>query len=772
MSEKNFRSVGKSFKRIDGVEKITGRAMFTDDYLLNDTLIAKIVHSEIANGVVKNIDIEEALKIPGVEKIVTCFDVPKTKFPTAGHPWSTDPSHQDIADNNLLTSRVRFYGDNVAAVIATDSVACDRAIRAIKIEYEEYTPLITPSAAMAAKDIPPIHEDFKDNILAATSYEFGDFNEAIKEPGLIKFEDEFKTPIVQHCHIENPICYAYQHRGRMVVVSSTQIPHIVRRVVGQALDMPWGKIRVIKPFIGGGFGNKQDVLFEPLCAYLSTVVGGRCVKIDTTREETFACTRVRHAIDFKITSYVRPDGRFVARALEGVSNQGGYASHGHGIVAKASSVFRNVYQDEKATKGDVKTVFTNTAPAGAMRGYGVPQIIFAMESHVDDIAKSLNIDPVKIREINMMKKGYIEPYSKVEAVSVGLPEAIEKGKAHIDWDKKRKLYENQSGNIRKGVGCAIFTYQTAVWPISIEVSSCRMSMNQDGTVQLIMGATEIGQGADTVFCQMASEATGIPFEDFHIMSNQDTDISPYDPGAYASRQSYVGGMAIKKTADILKQKIFEYAEFYKGVKSTELDIDGRNVINKLSGEEVVSLAELMTEAYYNPKNPQHIEAYSTANCQSNTFAVGACFADVEVDISLGTIEVKDIINVHDSGKILNPMLAEMQVHGGMSMGLGYGLSEQLLYNEKTGKPLNNNLLDYKLMTTLDTPDLSVAFVEPYDITGPFGNKSLGEPPTVPVAAAIRNAVLNATGVKFNQNPLTPERVLEGFRNEGLVKNYV
>ncbi len=772
MSEKKFRSVGKSFKRVDGVEKITGRAMFTDDFLLNDVLVAKIVHSEIANGVVKSIDTKQAEKIPGVEKIVTCFDVPKTKFPTAGHPWSTDVSHQDISDNNLLTERVRFYGDNIAAVIATDTVACDKAIRALKIEYEEYTPLLTVEQAEGATDSPPIHEDFPDNVLARSTYEVGDFDEAIKEEGLIKFEDEFKTPIVQHCHIENPICYAYSHRGRMTVVSSTQIPHIVRRVVAQALDISWGKVRVIKPYIGGGFGNKQDVLFEPICAYLSTVVGGRCVKIDTSREETFVSTRVRHAINFKLTSYVRPNGRFVARSIEAVSNQGGYASHGHGIVAKASAVFRNVYQDEKSTKGDVRTVFTNTPPAGAMRGYGVPQIIFALESHVDDIAKALDIDPTAIRELNMMKEGYLEPYSKVEAVSVGLPESIEIGKKHIDWDNKRKQYANQSGDVRKGVGCAIFTYQTAVWPISIEVSSCRMSMNQDGTVQLTMGATEIGQGADTVFCQMASEAVGIPFEDFHILSTQDTDISPYDPGAYASRQSYVGGMAIKQTGEILKQKILEYAEFYKGIKASELDIDGRDVVNKMSGESVVSLSELMTESYYNPDNPQHIEAYSTANCRSNTFAVGACFAEVEVDISLGTIEVKDIINVHDSGIILNPMLAEMQVHGGMSMGLGYGLSEQLLFNEKTGKPLNNNLLDYKLMTVLDTPDLNVAFVEPYDKTGPFGNKSLGEPPTVPVAAALRNAVLNATGVKFNQNPLTPERLLEGFRGEGLVKNYV
>lgn len=758
-------SIGKSVKRVDAFEKVTGRAKYTDDFRLSNALIAKVLHSTIANGLVKSIDTSEAEKLDGVVKIVTCFDVPDITFPTAGHPWALDPDHADIADRKLLNQRVRYYGDDIAAVIAKDKETAEKALKLIKVDYEEYEPLVSIEAALR-KGAKPIHDAYPNNILKHTSYEIGDFDNAIKEKGLLVFEGEYETPMVKHCYIENPISYAYGEAGKIVVVTSTQIPHIVRRVVGQALGIGWGKVRVIKPYIGGGFGGKQEVLYEPLNAYLSQLVGGRCVKLELTREEDFICTRVRHATKIKIKSYVRPNGRFVARKVEVYGNKGAYASHGHSVIGKAAGAVKQIYNDEVATKCDAYTVFTNTPSSGAMRAYGIPQITFALESHVDEIARSLNISPIKIREINMMKLGFED--NGIKCNSNGLKECIEKGKKYIEWDKKKKEYKNQTGPIRRGVGMAIFSYATGVYPIALETASCRIVLNQDGSVQVQMGATEIGQGADTVFSQMVSHVLDIPMEKVYIVSMQDTDVTPYDSGAYASRQSYVSGMAAKKAAIKLKEKILEHANFMLKLPIGNLDLKNGNIINKETNEVLLSLQDVATHAIYNTEKSIHITSEVTNQCKSNTFSFGACFADIEVDIPLGKIKVNKVINVHDSGKVLNPQLAAAQVHGGMSMSLGFGLSEQLLFDEKTGKPLNNNLLDYKLPTVMDMPHLEAQFVETYDISGPFGNKALGEPPAIPVAPAIRNALLDATGIPFNVIPLTPQRLIEKFKEYKLI----
>ena len=758
-------SIGENVKRIDAFDKVTGRAQYTDDFKLSNALIAKVMHSTIGSGLVKSMDISEAMKLDGVIKIITCFDVPNITFPTAGHPYSLDPSHQDVADRKLLNERVRYYGDDIAAVVAKDIVTATKAIDLIKVEYEEYEPLVSVEAALK-EGAKSIHEDYPNNILAHSSYEIGNFEKAIKEEGLIVFQGEYETPMVKHCQIENPISYAYAEGKKIVVVSSTQIPHIARRVIGQALGMDWGKIRVIKPYIGGGFGNKQDVLYEPLNAYLCQVLGGRCVKLDLTREEDFVSTRVRTAMKIKIKSYVRSNGRFVAREIEIYGNKGAYASHGHSMVNKAGHGFKQIYNDEVATKGNMYSVFTNMPTAGAMRGYGIPQLTFAVESHVDDVARGLGVDQIEIRKLNAMKVGFVD--NKIQCNSSGLYECIEKGRKYIDWDNKLKEYENQTGPVRKGIGMAIFSYATGVYPISLETAACRIILNQDGSVQVQMGATEIGQGADTVFAQMVSEVLDIPFENVNIISTQDTDVTPFDTGAYASRQSYVSGMAAKRAALELKEKIIEHANFMLKLPIGNLDLKDNNIISKETGEALVSLKEVSMHALYNTDRSVHITAEVTNQCKSNTFAFGVCFAEVEVDIPVGKIKVNKVINVHDCGKLLNPQLAAAQVHGGMSMSLGFGLSEQLLFNEKTGKTLNDNLLDYKLPTTMDTPHLEAQFVETYDVSGPFGNKALGEPPAIPVAPAIRNAVLNATGVQFNVAPLTPQRLVEKFKEANLI----
>ncbi len=757
--------IGKSVPRVDAYEKVTGRAKFTDDLVPPRCLVAKVLHATIGNGIVKSIDTSDAEALEGVVKVVTFYDVPDHCYPTPGHPWSVELAHQDVADRNLLTGRVRYYGDDIAAVVAEDEIIASRALKLIKVEYEEYPVEIHPRKSMYGSK-PPIHFDKKDNVLARSNYFIGDVDKGMEQSETV-VKGTYKTPIVQHCHIENPISYAYMEKGRIVVVTSTQIPHIVRRVIGQALGIPWGNVRIIKPYIGGGFGNKQDVLYEPLNAFLTTQVGGRPVKLDISREETFCNTRTRHSIEFDLAAGVDKEGKLLAKDMHSYSNQGAYASHGHAIAANGLTSWRLQYACPNI-RGEAYTIYTNTPVGGAMRGYGIPQVCFAIESFMDDVANEIHMDPLEFRRKNLIRGYYEDAYLKpIAANTNGIFECLEKGAEYIHWDEKRKAYAEQTGDVRKGVGMALFSYKTGVWPISLEIAGARLSLNQDGSVQLMLGATEIGQGADTVFSQMVAEVLHTDMAHVHIKTVQDTDVSPFDTGAYASRQSFVTGTAVRHCAELLRDKILAYAAtLLPEVDAKELRLEDNWIW--AGDEQAMSVAALAEESYYSLTNSSVLTAEVSEQVKKNTIATGCCFAEVEVDIKLGKIRILNIINVHDSGKLLNPQLAEMQVHGGMSMGMGYGVSEQLILDEKTGRPLNGNLLDYKLMTMLDTPDIKADFVEMDDPMGPFGNKALGEPPAIPGAPAIRNAVLHATGVAFNEIPLTPQRLIDGFKKAGLI----
>ncbi len=761
------KSVGKSVVRVDAYEKATGRAKYMDDLCDSGALIAKVKHSTIAHGYVKSVDTSEAETVPGVVKILTCFDAPDRPFPTAGHPWSMDPAHQDVADRMLLNRHVRYYGDEVAAVVAENEVAAMQAVRALKVEYEELPFVLDVQEAMEP-DAPQLHEKYPGNVLAHTDIRRGDYQTAIQEPDLIRVEGWYDTPTVQHCHIENHGCFAYEEAGRVVVVSSTQIPHIVRRVVGQALGIPWGQVRLIKPYIGGGFGNKQDALYEPLCAWLSTQVGGRLVKLECSREETFVSNRVRHAIRTHIISWVRTDGTFAARKFEAFSNQGAYASHGHGIVAKGMGAFPQLYPCDNL-ECDCWTVFTNRPSAGAMRGYGIPQAMFAGECHIDDVAKALGQDPIAFRRAHLMPVGYVDGFSKNELYTDTFNQCMDKGMAYIDFARKYAAYQNQTGPVRRGVGCAVFWYNTAVWPISMESSSCRMVLNQDGSLQFQTGETEIGQGCDTAYSQMVADAVGVPLEKVHVVSTQDTDVTPYGTGAYASRQTYIGGFSIMQTGLALRERILNIAHEQTRMPVSNLDLVDGNIVRKSDGRILKTLGDLAMEALYSMDHSQHITAETTAQIRSNAYSFGCSFAEVEVDIPMCKVKLLNLVNVHDCGTLINPQLAEAQVHGGMSMAIGYGLSEELKFDEKTGKPLNNNLLDYKLSTFMDHPHLEGEFVENAEPTSPYGTKALGEPPACSGAPAIRNAILNATGVAIDRCPITPHVLYAEFRKAGLIE---
>ena len=761
------KNVGQSKTRVDAFDKAAGRAKYTEDLCDRGALTTRLVHAAVAHGLVTTVDTAEAEQVPGVVRVFTCFDVPENCFPTAGHPWSTDPRHQDVCDRLLLSRHVRYYGDDVAVVVAEDDVAAARAAALVRVSYEELPFVLDVQEAMKP-DAPQIHENFPGNVLAHTQIRTGDYEAASREPGLLKVEGWYDTPTVQHCHIENHICTAHMEGDRVTVTSSTQIPHIVRRICGQALGVPWGKIRVLKPYIGGGFGNKQDALYEPLCAWLTTQLGGRLVKIDCRREETFVNNRVRHAIRTHIISWVRPDGTFAARKIECFSNQGAYASHGHAVAAKGMGAFPQLYPCENV-EGDAWTVFTNRPAAGAMRGYGIPQAMWASECHMDDVAKALGQDPVEYRRQVVMPKGYVDGFSKNENYYDTFRQVMDKGVEAIDYRRKREAYANQTGPVRRGVGMALFWYNTAVWPISLESSSCRMVLNQDGSVQVQTGETEIGQGCDTAYAQMAADVIGIPFEDVHVVSTQDTDVTPFGTGAYASRQTYVGGFAIEQTGSMLKKKILDCASEITRQTPANLDVIDGQIVRISDGRTLMSLGELAAEVLYSLEHSQHLTAESTYQIKNNAYSFGCTFAEVEVDIPMCRVKLLRLVNVHDCGRIINPALAEAQVHGGMSMAIGYGLSEELKFDEKTGRPLNGNLLDYKLSTFMDHPHLEVGFVENPEPTSPYGTKALGEPPACSGAPAIRNAILNATGVAIDSCPITPHVLYRRFREEGLIQ---
>ena len=409
--------IGKEVKKIDAVQKVNGTAKFVEDMLPQGALHAKILHSTIANGLVKSIDCTEAWKVPGVQAIITCFDVPQTEYATAGHPLSLDPNHEDVKDRLILSRRVRFYGDEIAAVAATDPLSARKAVERIRVEYEEYAPLLTPEAAIGAQ---PLNPAYPTNELARLDFSiegsevtwgkasFATGAQIAGRQDLVA--DHFYVPAVHGAHIETNGCFAYMDGPKMVVVTSNQVPFTARRNIANALEMPLGQVRVIKPYMGGGFGNKQDTLYEPIAALLCKKLGGKCVSLIMTREETFVCSRTRHAMDIFTSLEVDGEGRMKKRAIRINANGGAYAAHGHAITAYAVTNYFQTYAAEDVQIGESSTAYTNLPSAAALRGYGIPQLAFAMESQMDDLAVKLGMDPIALRRLNMMQNGFLDPF--------------------------------------------------------------------------------------------------------------------------------------------------------------------------------------------------------------------------------------------------------------------------------------------------------------------------------------------------------------------------
>lgn len=760
-------AVGKSVNRIDAVAKVTGRAEYTEDLYKPNMLVAKYFRSSIAHGRVKHIDVAAAKKLNGVEGVFTFKDVPENKFATAGHPFSLDPHHQDKADRQILTRDIRFMGDEIAIVVAHDEIIADAALKRIEVSYEEYKPLILPEDILK-EDARQIHEG-ESNIVGEHEYAIGgDVEDAFEKADYV-VEGEFKTAMVQHCHIENHIAYAYMDDlDRIIIVSSTQIPHIARRIVGEAVNMPLSRIRVIKPFIGGGFGNKQDVVLEPMVAFLTLQLDGKAVQINMSREDCMIGTRNRHPFYVKTKTGVMKDGTILARDMDATSITGAYASHGHAIVAAGGSKQSSLYP-RVATKFHARTLYANMPVAGAMRAYGSPQVIFALECATEDAARKINMDPVEFRLKNIARQGDINQLSGKEILSCGMAECLTKGREFMDWDNKKKAYKKyKTGPVRRGLGVACLSYASGTYPVCVEIAGTRIALNQDGTVHVMVGATEIGQGSDTVVAQMVAQTLGLPYEDVRVVQAQDTDVSPFDTGAYASRQAYVVSNAVFRAATDLKKKILDHAALMTGKESKDLDIVNAAIIDTRTNQRVIDMKPLAVDCFYHKERGGQLVSEVSHKTTTNAPVFGCTFVDVEVDIPLCKVTIKKIINVHDAGTILNPVQAGGQIHGGVFMGIGAALSEELMVDPESGYVYNNNLLDYKFPTFMDLPQIHHDFVETFEPTSGYGNKSIGEPPVITPPPAIRNAILDATGVCINSLPMSPHQLFTSFSENGLM----
>jgi xanthine dehydrogenase molybdenum-binding subunit len=653
-------------------------------------------------------------------------------------------------------------------VVAKNELTARKALALIEVEYETYKPLVRMDDVLA-DDAPEIHKRTRNIVKEHAYVAGGDWQQAREESDHL-IEGCYETQVMQHCHLENHSAYAYMDDlEHIVIVTSTQIPHIVRRIVGEALGLPLSQIRVIKPYVGGGFGNKQDVVLEPMVAFLTMKLGGVPVKLRLDREEGMIGTRVRHPFRVQMELGVQKDGTVKLINFDALSNTGAYASHGHSIAAAAAAKAHYMYP-RAVYRCHARTIYGNFPAAGAMRGYGSPQMTFAVDCAMEDAARILGMDSVEFRLKNAVKPGDMNQIGKRPIMTAGLVECIEKGRRLIGWEKKRADWPpSQDGPVRRGLGLACFSYLSGTYPVCVEIASASLVLNQDGSVHLRVGATEIGQGSDTAFAQMAAETLGIPFTSVHLVSTQDTDVTPFDTGAYASRQTYVGGQAVMRTAQELKKKILDYVGVITGMNPLDLDIlDGNIVVARTPGTAVMSLKDVAMDAYYDKNRGGQITAEVSYKTRTNAPSFGCTFVDLEVDVPMCKVKINEIYNVHDCGVVINPLNAEGQVHGGMAMGIGAGLFEALMIDPDSGRIYNNNMLDYKVPTIMDIPDLGAAFVETHEPTHPYGSKSLGEPPVLSPAPAIRNAILDATGVAVNELPLNPKTLFRYFKAAGLI----
>ncbi len=776
--------IGKSVAKVDANKLVQGKAAFVKDLAGKDFLYAKVLFSPVAHAIIKKIDVEEARNLPGVAAVLSYRDIPRVVYSTAGQ---SDPIPGPL-DSFSLDYKVRFVGDRVAFVAAESEEIAEQALRLIKVEYEELPPLLKPELALNNKSViihdEPEYVDFADsdrtkNLAAKIRIDIGNVEKGFEEADFV-FEETYEVPKVQQSHIEPHIAFSYwDPDDRLVILTSTQVPFHARRMLAPVLNLPVKKIRIIKPRIGGGFGGKQEVQIEDVAAHL-TIATGRPVLYEYTREEEFTSSRSRHPMKIKMKTGVKKDGTITANEMYALSDTGAYGCHAltvtgnTGHKSMALYVGDGEYRENPNIRFYADVVYTNTPPAGAFRGYGVPQGFWPVERHIEKIVRTLNFDPLEFRLKNALRPGELHPFStswsegrepKPEIIhTIGLEDCVAQGKAAIGWDQK---FNNKSWRIdtkkpylRNGIGVAMVMQGTAI-PY-LDMGGASIKLNDDGSFNLLVGATDLGTGSDTVLAQMAAEILGVEVDDVIVYSS-DTDFTPFDVGAYASSTTYISGGAVIRAADQVAERIKIRASemFFKKyggekIDPNEIDLEDRKAISPDGFS--ISLKEIAHDSLHH-ENQEQIMAVGSYMSPSSPPPFGAQFADVTVDIQTGKVVVNKLVMAVDSGIIVNPITASGQIEGGMSQALGYAVSEEMKYDDK-GIAREKDFLDYHIFRANEIPELEAIFVQTYEPSHPFGLKAVAEIPMDGVAPAVGNAILDACGAEVNQIPATPERIWE------------
>lgn len=758
-----MNSVGKGVIKKDAMALVTGQPVYCDDLAPKDCLIVKLLRSPHAYAKIKSIDTSIAKRIPGIEAVYTYEDVSTSRFTLAGQSYP-EPSPYD---RRILENVVRYVGDEVAIVAGANEDCVDRALKAIKVDYEVLEPLLDFEKSIDNAIV--IHEeddykclceignDVKRNIVSSGESVVGDVDAVLKECDVV-LERDYHTKANAQAMMETMRSYCYiDTYGRLNCVSSTQIPFHVRRILSNALEIPKSKINVIKPRIGGGFGAKQTACCEIFTAFVTWKLK-KPSKIVYTREETFAASNSRHEMKMHVRIGATKEGTIEAIDLYTLSNQGAYGEHGPTTIGLAGHKSLPLYNHVKASRFTYDVVYTNTMRAGAYRGYGATQGQFAVESIINELADELNMDPCEIRFKNMTRENEVlSQYYNEELNACALDRCLEKAMEMIDY--KNKPLRRDMGDFVRGLGVSLSMQGSGI--SGLDVGSVEIKLQDDGFYTLSIGATDMGTGCDTILAQMVAECMDCDVDQV-VTSSLDTDHAPYDTGSYASSTTYVTGMAVVKACEKLRNSILEAAAGFFNVDKEDIEFDGKK-INTLDHVHEMSLAEFADTCFNGGIAKALIASDSHMSPTSPPpFMVG--IAEVDVDKLTGEIKVHDYVSVVDCGTVINPNLARVQAEGGIVQGIGMALSEDITYSNE-GKMRNRNFLQYKLPTRVDVPSVRVEFESSYEDNGPFGAKSIGEVVINTPTSAIASAIKHATGVQVRTLPITAEKVLLGKEDE-------
>ena len=745
--------IGTSVRRNDLLGKVTGDARYVADITPAGMLHGKTLRSTVAHALIKRIDTRRALALPGVKAVLTHQNVPRVLHAGSPHPRSASVT----CDQYILDHKVRFWGESVAVVAATTEEIAEEALGLIEVEYEELPAVFTVEDALRP-DAPPIHdrEPGGNLVLPPVVVTRGDIEQGFAQADLI-VEGEYEGGRPTPAYMEPNVCLCqWDGNGNLTVWISTQTAFMVRGIMAEVLGLPLHKVRVLVDHMGGGFGAKQDLFqTEFLCALLARQTR-RPVRMEYSRKETFLGGRTRHPAKVWLRQGFRKDGTLVARQARIVFNSGAYGSHGPGVTIVGSNAMTSLYRcDNVHIEG--RCVYTNSPIAGAFRGYGVVQTYYALDIQMDEAAARLGMDPAELKLKNAVRDGDLAP-SNHAIVGHGLEDCIRRGRQETGWAALRQRPRSQEGAVRRGWGMACEMHGSSAYPGIKEQGNAIVKMNEDGTVVLLTGTAGLGTGAHTALAQIVAEELGVRFEDVSVVHG-DTDVVPWDIGAFASHTTYMGGRAAQMAAAEVKRQLLDRAAGQ--LEASPADLHVRHGVISVRGTDRCLTVRDAVQPKKGIPAAQFVGSATYHPTKSYSFA--AHFVEVSVDTDTGQVTVLQVVPVHEIGKVIHPVAAAGQIEGGIQQGIGHTLYEDYQIDLRNGRSLNANFVDYKMPLSMDMPPIRTVILETApDPGGPFGAKGVGEDPIVAIGPAIANAIYDAIGVRFRHYPIKPEQVLQGL----------